>query len=134
MYFLLYVEGDGPFQIRWFKSFELNGITHHMIPIESGLSNTQLNSNQLESNNQLVYSPTTSNRLKVSSNNEFSSTLFFTNVSYEDNGNYTCIISNTVASANHTVNMMVKGKSLFKKNFKKFQKEQRFRKRSNFFN
>lgn len=94
------LEGDPPFQIRWFKSYETpNGINHHLIPIESG--------NQPE--NQPY---TTTSRLKVSSNNEFSSTLFFTNVSYEDNGNYTCIISNTVASANHSVNLMVKGKNL----------------------
>ena len=92
------LEGDGPFQIRWYKSYESNGIIHHMIPIESNFNNNNEPENQQHS------------RLKVSSNNEFSSTLFFTNVSYEDNANYTCIISNSVASANHTVNMMVKGK------------------------
>lgn len=109
------LEGDSPFQIRWFKTVDgPNGVTHHLIPIESTNSNLNSNSNSnlnSQSENPLIYRPTTS-RLKVSSNNEFSSTLFFTNVSYEDNGNYTCIISNTVASANHTVNMMVKGKKV----------------------
>ena len=98
------LEGDPPFHIKWFKTYETsNGINHHLIPIESTSSSLNQAENQFYS---------TTSRLKVSSNNEFSSTLFFTNVSYEDNGNYTCIISNTVASANHTVNMMVKGKSV----------------------
>lgn len=94
------LEGDPPFAIRWFKSFETaQGISHHLIPIEP-----------LSGSSADDPARAASARLRVSSNNEFSSTLFFTNVSYEDNGNYTCVISNTVASANHTVNMMVKGK------------------------
>ena len=94
------LEGDPPFAIRWFKSFETaQGISHHLISIDSASPSSRP-----------ADEPMATSRLRVSSN-EFSSTLFFTNVSYEDNGiNYTCIISNTVASANHTTQLRVNGK------------------------
>ena len=99
------LEGDPPFVIRWFKSFETpQGISHHLIPIEPASGASHQADDPMRA---------AASRLRVSSNNEFSSTLFFTNVSYEDNANYTCVISNTVASANHSVNMMVKGKTFW---------------------
>lgn len=78
------LDGDPPFQIRWFKTIEgPNGLTHHLI--SSTDSNTPSSSSY--QNNQLIYQPSSTSRLKVSSNDEFSSNLFFANVSYEDNGN-----------------------------------------------
>lgn len=52
----------------------------------------------------------TSNNINISSLNEYSSTLFISELTFMDSGNYTCFISNDVAFANHTVNMLVKGK------------------------
>ncbi|RWS31663.1 Down syndrome cell adhesion molecule-like protein, partial [Leptotrombidium deliense] len=46
--------------------------------------------------------------IKLSSTDEFSSTLTINKVSFEDNGNYTCVVMNTAASTNYTVNMLVK--------------------------
>ena len=51
--------------------------------------------------------------VRVTSTNEFSSTLSVSQVSYEDNGNFTCIVNNPAASTNYTVHMIVKGRFLF---------------------
>lgn len=48
--------------------------------------------------------------MNISSLNEYSSTLFISELTFMDSGNYTCFISNDVAFANHTVGMLVKGK------------------------
>ena len=50
--------------------------------------------------------------IRITSTNEFSSTLALSQVSYEDNGNFTCIVNNPAASTNYTVHMVVKGMSL----------------------
>jgi hypothetical protein len=47
--------------------------------------------------------------IKIDSNNEFSSTLFISKVSYEDSGNYTCIASNLAAKTTYSVQMIVNG-------------------------
>ena len=73
------LEGDPPFKIVWQKDGQL------------------LNEQTLKEN------------INISSLNEYSSTLFISKVTFEDSGNYTCIISNSAASANYTVNMTVKG-------------------------
>ncbi|RWS03769.1 Down syndrome cell adhesion molecule-like protein Dscam2 isoform X39, partial [Dinothrombium tinctorium] len=48
------------------------------------------------------------NNAKITSSDEFSSTLVINKVSFEDNGNYTCVVTNSAASANYSVNMLVK--------------------------
>ncbi|CAN8004190.1 unnamed protein product, partial [Ixodes pacificus] len=45
--------------------------------------------------------------VKVESSNEFSSTLFIKQVNYKNRGEYTCVASNSAASANYTANMVV---------------------------
>ncbi|XP_053207473.1 cell adhesion molecule DSCAM-like isoform X2 [Panonychus citri] len=72
------LDGDPPFTFMWTKDGQ--PIDHH-------------------SQNQ---------NLNISSINEYSSTLFISKVTFKDNGNYTCIISNLAASANATINMLVK--------------------------
>lgn len=77
------LEGDPPFKITWQK------------------------------NGQSLSDLTLSNNISISSLNEYSSTLFIKKVTFEDSGNYTCIISNSAASTNYTINMMVKGEPSF---------------------
>jgi len=49
--------------------------------------------------------------IRITATNEYSSTLSIPQVSYEDNGNFTCVVSNPAASTNYSVQMVVKGKS-----------------------
>ncbi|XP_015788338.1 Down syndrome cell adhesion molecule-like protein Dscam2 [Tetranychus urticae] len=61
----------------------------------------------------LPIDPAQHENIKIASINEYSSTLFISKVMFKDNGNYTCIISNQAASANQTINVLVKGKFNF---------------------
>lgn len=45
--------------------------------------------------------------VKIDSNNEFLSILFIKRVTYNDNGNYTCVASNDAATTNYTATMIV---------------------------
>lgn len=47
--------------------------------------------------------------IKIERSNDFSSTLYITNVTSSHSGNYTCKASNQVASASYSVNMSVNG-------------------------
>ncbi|KAH8025847.1 hypothetical protein HPB51_012879 [Rhipicephalus microplus] len=47
--------------------------------------------------------------VKVESSNEFSSTLFIKEVGFNHRGEYTCVASNSAASANYSSNMVVNG-------------------------
>ena len=51
--------------------------------------------------------------MMVESTNEFMSTLYVKRVSYENNGNYTCIASNRADIVNFTAPMVVNGKEEF---------------------
>lgn len=73
------LEGDAPIRIEWFKD------------------------------GKLLSSLTPSRNVKIDSSNEFSSTLFIANVSFDDSGNYTCRAENAHASANYTATMVVNG-------------------------
>lgn len=84
------LEGDPPFSFRWTKDDQ---------PIDTQF----MTSDFITSGGE--------NRLKVTSSNDFSSTLFISKISYEDNGNFTCIVTNPAASTNYTVNHLVKGES-----------------------
>lgn len=48
--------------------------------------------------------------MMVDSTNEFMSTLYVKRVSYENNGNYTCVASNRADIVNFTAPMVVNGK------------------------
>ena len=48
-------------------------------------------------------------KIQIISNNEFSSTLFISNVSNEDSGNYSCIASNLAAKTSYSFLMNVNG-------------------------
>ena len=86
------LEGDPPLDFQWFKDGEL------LVPSSSRTSSSTGITDPPE------------RRMIVSSSNDFSSTLSFPSVSFHDNGNWTCVARNPVASANHTVSMIVKGK------------------------
>ncbi|XP_074599693.1 cell adhesion molecule Dscam1-like [Brevipalpus obovatus] len=79
------LEGDPPFNFAWYKDGS---------PIS--MDKSMLNSHYHYQN------------MNISSLNEYSSTLFISELNFKDSGNYTCIISNDVAYANSTVNMLVK--------------------------
>lgn len=51
--------------------------------------------------------------VRVDSTNEFMSTLYLKEVTYENNGNYTCIASNRADIINFTAPMIVNGKYVF---------------------
>ena len=87
------LEGDPPYTFHWFKNDEA------IFP----------NFNTGTGNNLMSHHSSTSSRMTVSSTNEFSSTLTINQVSYEDNGNFTCVVTNPAASSNYTVAMVVKG-------------------------
>lgn len=83
------LEGDPPLDFQWFKDGELvvPSSGRAIIPDGGGIER----------------------RMIVSSSNDYSSTLSFPSVAFHDNGNWTCVVRNPVATANHTVSMIVKG-------------------------
>lgn len=95
------LEGDAPFLMRWMKDDQLIGA--QLLPpslTSAGSMGTRFP----------ALGATSNHRYRITyGEEEFSSTLFFTNVSFEDNGNYSCVVSNTVSVTNHTVHMVVKG-------------------------
>ena len=93
------LEGDPPFTFAWLKDG-----SQDLVP--DSLDNS--------SNDHQSSAAVASSRIRISSSNDFSSTLSFTSLSYQDNGNWTCVVRNQAngLSANYTVNMSVKGLSL----------------------
>jgi hypothetical protein len=109
------LEGDAPFLMRWMKDGQLIGA--QLLPpslATSAAFRSSLSGNGATPRFDSI-GATYGNRYRITyGEEEFSSTLFFTNVSFEDNGNYSCVVSNSVAVANHTVHMVVKGTSFFR--------------------
>lgn len=97
------LEGDPPFTFAWLKDG-----SQDLVSEES--SNDQSSGG---SSAGVTSVSTVSTRIRISSSNDFSSTLSFTSLSYQDNGNWTCVVRNQAngLSANYTVNMSVKGLS-----------------------
>lgn len=108
------LEGDPPYTFHWFKNDEAifpNFNSNYDLPGKSGLGGSGNNNNGIIISHHSGSSTATA-RMTVSSTNEFSSTLTINQVSYEDNGNFTCVVTNPAASSNYTVAMVVKGKVL----------------------
>ena len=59
---------------------------------------------------QIKSSPNVNNKIE---NSELSSTFIIKKVEKGDSANYTCTVTNSVGSDSQTVNLLVKGRSLF---------------------
>lgn len=79
------IEGDSPIQLAWFK--DGRPIEEYMALADSLEGSSRTGST---SGDSLDHS-TNSQRIRVETSNEFTSTLYFSQVDFKDNGNYTCM-------------------------------------------
>ena len=111
------LEGDPPFTFKWLKDgrviYDSSSLTSSSYfdginPVTESGSNS-INDGMdsgLKSGSEVLLM---SSNVKISSQNDFSSSLFLSKVSYHDSANFTCIVSNPAASTNYTASHLVKG-------------------------
>ena len=119
------LEGDPPFEFKWFKNDRLiydsassslssrsaDDDGNPMMVTESSIIDVD-DSKKVglkTFNNGDGSQPAMLSNMKITTQNEYSSTLFISKVTHHDSANFTCIVSNPAASTNYTISHLVKG-------------------------